>query len=181
MCWHLSRNLLRNLALSVQCEQSLFQNLLINFYQLSLKWLTRRSIRVHFPTFWKEALVDPNKKVGINNLRPISNLQYVSKLTERPVFYQVHAHLTSHDFCPRLQSAYRKGHSSKTALLKNTQCHPNRYGSPTRGTTGAIRPHALPLSKYCVALVYVIFNGPIPARLTRWKSFWKISVNTGRS
>lgn len=76
----------------------------------------------HFPKLWKEALVDPRqKKAGINdfgNLRPVSNLQYVSKLTERAVFDQVHIHLTTHDLYPKLQSAYRRGHSTETALLK---------------------------------------------------------------
>ena len=35
----------------------------------------------HFPKAWKEALIYPRKKAGINdftNLRPVSNLQYVS-------------------------------------------------------------------------------------------------------
>ena len=42
------------------------------------------------------------RKAGINdftNLRPVSNLQYVSKLVERAVFDQVHAHLSEHDLC----------------------------------------------------------------------------------
>ena len=51
-------------------------------------------------------------------IRPVSNLQYVSKLTERAVFDQVHIHLTTHDLYPKLQSAYRVGHSTETALLK---------------------------------------------------------------
>ena len=76
----------------------------------------------HFPKVWKEALIDPRyKKAGINdftNLRPVSNLQYVSKLVERAVFDQVHAHLSEHDLYPLLQSAYRRGHSTETALLK---------------------------------------------------------------
>ena len=76
----------------------------------------------HFPKLCKEALVDPRqKKEGINdfsNLRPVSNLQYVSKLTERAIFDQVHVHLTTHDLYPKLQSAYRRGHSTETALLK---------------------------------------------------------------
>ena len=76
----------------------------------------------HFPKVWKEALNDPRyKKAGINdftNLRPVSNLQYVSKLVERAVFDQVHAHLSEHDLYPLLQSAYRRGHSTETALLK---------------------------------------------------------------
>ena len=42
----------------------------------------------------------------------------MSKLAERAVFDQVHAHLSEHDLCPLLQSAYRRGHSTETALLK---------------------------------------------------------------
>ena len=72
---------------------------------------------------WKEALVTPIlKKPGMDtaftNLRPISNLQYISKLTEKAVFHQTHAHLVRHDLYPLLQSAYRKCHSTETALLK---------------------------------------------------------------
>ena len=76
-----------------------------------------------FPECWKEALVSPLlKKSGVisefTNLRPVSNLQYISKLTERAVFDQTHAHLTSHGLYPPFQSAYRKCHSTETALLK---------------------------------------------------------------
>ena len=48
----------------------------------------------------------------------MSNLQYVLKLTERAVSDQTHAHLTSHGLYPPFQSAYRKCHSTETALLK---------------------------------------------------------------
>ena len=48
----------------------------------------------------------------------MSNLQYVLKLTERAVSNQTHAHLTSHGLYPPFQSAYRKCHSTETALLK---------------------------------------------------------------
>ena len=76
-----------------------------------------------FPDCWKEALVcSLPKKSGVlsefTNLRPVSNLQYVSKLTESAVFDQTHAYLTSHGFYPPFQSAYRKCHSTKTALFK---------------------------------------------------------------
>jgi len=52
-----------------------------------------------FPDCWKEALVSPlHKKSGVlsefSNLRPVSNLQYVSKLMEHAVFDQTHVHLT---------------------------------------------------------------------------------------
>ena len=75
----------------------------------------------HFPKVLKEALIDPRyKKAGINdftNLRPVSNLQYVSKLVERAVFDQVHAHLSEHDLYPLLQSAYTRGHSKQINSL----------------------------------------------------------------
>ena len=77
-----------------------------------------------FPTDWKEALIFPLlKKENLDpavfkNYRPISNLQYISKLTERVVFDQVHKHMTVNSLYPQLQSAYRKNHSTETALLK---------------------------------------------------------------
>ena len=52
------------------------------------------------------------------NLRPISNLQFVSKITERAVLDQVYSHMTDIELFPLLQSAYRKGHSTETALLR---------------------------------------------------------------
>ena len=77
----------------------------------------------YFPCDWKEGLVTPLlKSAGLlsdfKNLHPISNLQYISKLTERAVFEQTEAHMTSHSLYPLLQSAYRSGHSTETALLK---------------------------------------------------------------
>ena len=77
----------------------------------------------YFPCDWKEGLVTPLLKLpglfsGFKNLRPISNLQYISKLTERAVFEQTHAHMTNHSLYPLLQPAYRLGYSTETALLK---------------------------------------------------------------
>ena len=51
-----------------------------------------------FPEIWKEALVFPLlKKPGLGvilkSFRPVSNLSFVSKLTERAVFNQIHIHL----------------------------------------------------------------------------------------
>ena len=79
----------------------------------------------YFPSDWKEALVNPLLKKDdlphvFANLRPVSNLQFVSKLTERAVFNQVQRHMTEYSLYPVLQSAYRKGHSTETALLKVT-------------------------------------------------------------
>ncbi|KAL9959876.1 hypothetical protein ACROYT_G033246 [Oculina patagonica] len=76
-----------------------------------------------FANGWKCALVNPIlKKAGLDllykNYRPISNLQYVSKLTERAVYNQTHGHMLQNHIYPVLQSSYRAGHSTETALLK---------------------------------------------------------------
>ncbi|CAB3985662.1 RNA-directed DNA polymerase from transposon X-element [Paramuricea clavata] len=75
-----------------------------------------------FPDNWKLAKVHPGLKkskveVIFDNLRPISNLSFISKLTERAVFNQTHDHLTAHKLYPKAQSSYRQYHSTETALL----------------------------------------------------------------
>ena len=77
----------------------------------------------HFPSDWKTALVDPRLKktkqgTSLSNLRPVSNLQYLSKLVERAVYDQTTDHVTQSGLYLILQSAYRLGHSTETALLK---------------------------------------------------------------
>ena len=77
----------------------------------------------HFPTEGKAALVDSGLKKSdqnapLSNLRPVSNLQFISKLTERAVYNQTQDHLVQSDLYPALQSAYRAGHSTETTLLK---------------------------------------------------------------
>lgn len=52
------------------------------------------------------------------NYRPVSNLQYVSKLTEKMVFEQIHTHIMTHSLYPEFQSEYRKNHSTETALVR---------------------------------------------------------------
>ena len=77
----------------------------------------------HFPSDWKTALVDSRLKktkqgTSLSNLRPVSNLQYLSELVERAVYDQITDHITQSGLHPILQSAYRLGHSTETALLK---------------------------------------------------------------
>ena len=59
----------------------------------------------HFPAEWKMALVLPLlKKRGLDpilkNYRPMSNLQFVSKLVERSVFNQVDEYLLCNNLYP---------------------------------------------------------------------------------
>ena len=64
------------------------------------------------------------KKNGLDTFfesyRPVSNLSFNSKVTERAAFLQIDNHVKKHDLYPSSQSAYRKNHSTETALLKVT-------------------------------------------------------------
>ena len=53
----------------------------------------------------------------MSNYRPISNLTTISKLMERLVLDRLRPHLLSSPNFSRLQSAYRRGHSTEMALL----------------------------------------------------------------
>ena len=52
------------------------------------------------------------------NYRPVSNLPVLSKTLERAVSQQMESYLSAAGLLPRHQSAYRKGHSTETALVK---------------------------------------------------------------
>ena len=76
------------------------------------------------PVSQKAAIITPVLKKSnldaddVRNYRPISNLTFVSKVIERIVAKQLNVFLTESDLMPPLQSAYRKGHSTETAVLK---------------------------------------------------------------
>ena len=77
----------------------------------------------YFADDWKRAVVHPLlKKSGLQlinkNFRPVSNLQFTSKLTEKAVAVQLQEHMLVNGLFPELQSAYRQHHSTETALLK---------------------------------------------------------------
>ena len=76
-----------------------------------------------FEEDWKCWLINPIlKKPGLDlrykNYRSFSNLQYVSKLTEKVIFNQVYDHMVSNAIFPALQSFYRQFHNTETALIK---------------------------------------------------------------
>jgi len=76
-----------------------------------------------FPTGFKQAIVSPLikkpslDKENLSNYRPISNLSFLSKLTERVVHNRLDQHLSQNSLYNSHQSAYTKFHSTETALL----------------------------------------------------------------
>ena len=78
------------------------------------------------PQTFKVAEITPIlKKASLDatvvlNYCPISNLPFLLKLLERIIKDQLETHLDAANLLPECQSAYRKSHSTETALLKVT-------------------------------------------------------------
>ena len=72
----------------------------------------------------KESIIRPLlKKIGLDcndlkNYRPVSNLTFVSKILEKIVFKQILMHIDFNSLHAIFQSAYKKYHSTETALLR---------------------------------------------------------------
>jgi hypothetical protein len=92
-----------------------------------------------FPDIYKQALVTPLlKKEGLDsdvfgNYRPISNLNTISKIVERVYMARLATHVKHSPNYNRFQSAYRRGHSTETAVLRmlNDVYHTADNGSRT--------------------------------------------------
>ena len=63
----------------------------------------------------KKSDLDPNV---LKNYRPVSNLPFLSKILEKVVDVRIEDHLVQNNLHAYFQSAYRKFHSTETALLK---------------------------------------------------------------
>ena len=55
-----------------------------------------------------------------SSYRPVANISFLSKVTEKFASIQVHNYLRQHGLFPSLRSAYRQHHFTETALLKVT-------------------------------------------------------------
>ena len=75
------------------------------------------------PDHFKKSIVTPLlkkhnlDKENLANFRPVSNLSFLSKLTERVVKSRLEVHLASNSLFNKFQSAYSKFHSTETTLL----------------------------------------------------------------
>ena len=76
------------------------------------------------PPSERHAIVTPLlKKPGLDvsdmsSYRPLSNLSFMSKVVKRAETAQLNDYLLINNLIPRYQSAYRKKHSTETALLR---------------------------------------------------------------
>jgi hypothetical protein len=76
------------------------------------------------PISYKRAVVTPLLKNAsldinvLNNFRPVSNLSYISKLIERIVARRLIDFVESNSLLEPCQSAYRRFHSTETAMLR---------------------------------------------------------------
>ena len=76
------------------------------------------------PTCLKEAVLTPLlKKPSLDhevfkNYRPISNLAFISKICEKVVACQLTSYLNSNNLTESFQSAYKKMHSTESALIR---------------------------------------------------------------
>ena len=77
-----------------------------------------------FPSKLKSAIVHPLiKKPNLDceilkNYRPVSNLSFLSKVIEKVIASRLLEHMQSNNLLETLQSAYKKAHSTETALLR---------------------------------------------------------------
>ena len=73
---------------------------------------------------FKEAHVRPLlkktslQKIELKSYKPVSNLSFISKILEKIVAKRLQAHIKNNHLSNPLQSAYRKHHSTESALLK---------------------------------------------------------------
>ena len=78
------------------------------------------------PDLLKLAIISPTiKKTHLNheefkNFRPVCNLPFLSKIIERVVAFQPNDYLTVNGLNEVFQSAYKKNHSTESALLRVT-------------------------------------------------------------
>ena len=78
----------------------------------------------HLPVSQRHSIITPLIKksnldaTDVKNYRPVSNLTFVSKVVERLVSERLVGFLQENNLMPVEQSAYRKHHSTETALLR---------------------------------------------------------------
>jgi len=78
-----------------------------------------------FPSLWKKATITPiykgkGSQSEPGNYRPIAILPVISRVLEKLFLKQVFAYMDKHSILANCQHAFRKNHSTETALLEVT-------------------------------------------------------------
>ena len=118
----------KNLALSCKnsCDLDPLPSSILSIHLDHLLPLITKMVNLslktgRFADEWKNALVHPLlKKPGLelvnNNFRPISNLQFTSKLTKEALAIQLQTHMLTNGLFPEMKSAHCELHSTEMAL-----------------------------------------------------------------
>ena len=86
--------------------------------------IVNMSLGSTFPSLFKKSIIVPLLKKPsldaevLKHYRPVSNLAFISKIIEKAVVLQLNHHLSTSNLFETYQSAYRRLHSTETALLK---------------------------------------------------------------
>ncbi|CAB0037534.1 unnamed protein product [Trichogramma brassicae] len=78
-----------------------------------------------YPTLWRTSTITPVSKVARPQspaqTRPIANLPHLARACDRLITLQISAYLEENSLLSPLQSGFRSGYSTQTALLKVTE------------------------------------------------------------
>ena len=82
-------------------------------------WFKWQAVNFHQPNCFCHLSPGPYRSIpGLKNYRPVSNLPTLSKIIEKLVVAQLQHHMRVNGLDEKMQSAYKSGHSTETALLR---------------------------------------------------------------
>ena len=116
---------LKSNACGIDNISSQFLKLAIDFIAPFIAHIINASFKYnHFPDRWKHAIIKPIPKndnpVSPTDFRPISLLPAISKIHEKAACFQICDFFRKNNRLDNLQSAYKKFHSTTSALLHIT-------------------------------------------------------------
>ena len=100
---------------SVKLAAPVLEKVLLHLVNLNIE-------QSQYPQLWKNTKVNPHFKKGDRsngeNYRPVSDIIFVSKITEAAVFEQTYEHFQSHNLWHPNHHGYKAHHSTSTALAQ---------------------------------------------------------------